>query len=152
MKLSREDIRKILIEWYQAWNDHNLDAVMQLFHDDILFENWTGGRAEGKEALRKAWTPWFRDHGNFEFLEEETFIDETAQKALYQWTLQWPSREEGFEGGRERRRGVDVLHFRGGKIIMKITYIKTSIEIDQKRIVLRATPCSGRPDDADEER
>jgi len=30
---------------------------MKLFHDEVLFENWTGGKIMGKEALRKAWKP-----------------------------------------------------------------------------------------------
>ena len=139
MKLSANAIREILTDWFRAWDDHDLNGVMALFHDDILFENWTGGRAQGKEALQKAWFPWFEDHGNFIFAEEDTFIDETAQKVLYRWTLEWPSRERGYEGARERRRGVDVLHFRNGKIIEKLTYSKTVIEIDDKRVSLRAS-------------
>jgi len=31
---------------------------------------------------------------------------------------------------------VDVIHFQDGKIIKKITYSKTSIEIDGKRVQL----------------
>lgn len=146
MKLSEEAIRKILLDWYRAWDDHDLNGVMKLFHDDVLFENWTGGRAEGTEALREAWAPWFAAHGDFAFVEEETFIDVTAQKALYRWTLEWPSRERGFEGGRERRRGVDVLHFQNGKIVKKLTYSKTAIEIDNKRVVLQAS-CASEPID-----
>jgi len=146
--LTGEEIRKSLLDWYRAWDHHDLDVVMQLFHDDILFENWTGGRVEGKQALRRAWDSWFANHGNFKFIEEETFIDETSQKALYRWTLEWPSRERGFEGDREQRRGVDVLHFRNGKIIKKLTYSKTCLEIDHNRVSLRASRCNERPDES----
>lgn len=146
MDLQRSDIQKILHEWYQAWNNHDLEGVMKFFHDEVLFENWTGGRAVGKAALRKAWTPWFAAHGGFTFTEEDTFIDETYQKALYRWTLEWPSREKGFEGGRERRRGVDVLHFKDGLIVRKLTYSKTCIDIENRRIALRGTR-SDPPDD-----
>jgi ketosteroid isomerase-like protein len=139
VNLSEKAIRKILTDWFRAWDDHDLNGVMVLFHDDVFFENWTGGRARGREALRKAWSPWFEDHGNFKFIEEDIFIDVAAQKALYRWTLEWPSRERGFEGGRERRRGVDVLHFRNGKIIKKLTYCKTVIEIEGTRVSLRAS-------------
>jgi ketosteroid isomerase-like protein len=109
---------------------------MKLFHDEIVFDNWTGGKAEGKEALRKAWAPWFANHGGFRFTEEETFIDDKEQKVLYRWRLEWPSSEKGYEGKREKRRGVDVLHFRDGKIVKKLTYSKTTVEIDGKRIPL----------------
>ena len=138
MVLSREEIKNALNQWNQAWDKHDLNGVMQLFHDEVLFENWAGGRVKGKEALRQAWAPWFENHGGFRFTEEETFIDETAQKALFRWQLDWPSFEKGYEGRPERRRGVDVLHFRDGKIIQKLTYSKTTIEIDEKRVQLYA--------------
>ena len=136
MILSRDEIMDALKKWNLSWDNHDLDGVMQLFHDEILFENWTGGRVKGKEALRKAWAPWFANHGGFSFTEEETFIDENEQKALYRWTLKWPSFEKGYEGKPERRRGVDVLHFQDGKIIEKLTYSRTTIEIDGDRLSL----------------
>ncbi|MFH1954897.1 MAG: nuclear transport factor 2 family protein [Pseudomonadota bacterium] len=136
MSLSRVEIEDALKEWNLAWDRHDLDGVMRLFHDEIVFENWTGGRAEGKEALRKAWAPWFANHGGFRFTEEETFIDEKEQKALYRWLLEWPSFEKGYEGKPEKRRGIDVLHFQEGKIIKKLTYSKTTIDIDGEKIPL----------------
>lgn len=138
MELSREEIRKALTIWNRAWYNRDLEGVMELFHDDVLFDNFTGGRAKGKENLRKAWAPWFANHGGFLFTEEETFIDEEEQKVLYRWQLDWPSFEKGFEGKPERRRGVDVLHFKDGKIIQKLTYSKTTIEINGQRVVLSA--------------
>jgi ketosteroid isomerase-like protein len=138
MPLSRDEIKSALKEWNLAWDNHDLEGVMKLFHDEIHFENWTGGKAIGKEALRKAWTPWFATHGGFRFTEEDTFIDEKEQKALYRWQLEWPSLEKGYEGKPEKRRGVDVLHFQDGKIIKKLTYSKTTIEIGGKRLPLTA--------------
>ena len=136
--LSRPEIEQALRQWQRAWDEYDLDGVMELFHDDVLFENWTGGRARGKDTLRRAWTPWFAEHGGFRFTEEETFIDEAAQKVLYRWELEWPSLEKGYEGKLERRRGVDVIHFQDGKIICKLTYSKTSVEIDGERVRLSA--------------
>ena len=136
--LSREEIREALAKWYRAWNEHDLDRVMELFHDEVLFENWTGAKIKGKRALRQAWTPWFANHCGFQFTEEETLIDEAKQKVVYRWQLDWPSFETGYEGRSERRRGVDVLHFKDGKIIKKLTYSKTTIEIEGKRVPLSA--------------
>lgn len=139
MSLSREEIKNAVKEWNLAWDQHDLEGVMKLFHDEVLFENWTGGKASGKEALRKAWAPWFANHGGFRFTEEDIFIDEKEQKVLYRWQLEWPSLEKGYEGKTERRRGVDVLHFQNGKIIRKLTYSKTTIEIDRKSFPLRVS-------------
>ena len=136
--LSRDEIQKTLAKWNRAWDEHNLNGVMEFFHEDILFENWTGGRVQGKEALQKAWEPWFQNHGGFRFLGEDTFIDESEQKVLYQWSLEWPSSERGYQGRAEKRRGLDVMHFKDGKIIRKSTYSKTTLEIDGKRVKLVA--------------
>ena len=138
MTLSREEIKKALAQWNSAWDNHDLDGVMKLFHEEIFFENWTGGRAVGREALRKAWAPWFANHGGFRFCEEDTFIDEKEQKVLYRWELSWPSSEKGYEGKPEKRRGLDVIHFQDGKIIQKLTYVKTTLEIDGQRVPLKA--------------
>ena len=140
MKLTKDEIKEALDKWNEAWDAHDLEGVMALFHDEVLFENWTGGRAEGKEAVRKAWAPWFENHGGFRFTPEDTFIDEDEQKVLYRWQLDWPSFEKGFDGKPETRRGVDVIHFQDGKIIQKLTYSKTTIEIKGQRIRLLANP------------
>jgi hypothetical protein len=42
------------------------------------------------------------------------------------------------EGKPERRRGVDVMHFRDGLIIKKYTYSKTTLEIGGERVKLTA--------------
>ena len=133
MKLTRKEIETALLSWNTAWDNHDLEGVMALFHDNITFDNWTGGIAQGKAALEKAWAPWFANHGGFRFIEEETFIDEKEQKVLYRWLLEWPSFEKGQAGKPEKRRGVDVIHFKDGKIINKLTYSKTTIEIDGER-------------------
>ncbi|MCP3874954.1 MAG: nuclear transport factor 2 family protein [Desulfobacteraceae bacterium] len=136
MKLSRKEISAFLKEWNLAWANHDLDKVMTFSHDDVFFENWTGAYIKGTSALRNAWEPWFNNHGDFRFLDEETFIDETLQKVLYRWVLEWPSLEPGFEDRLEIRRGVDVIHLKDGKILNKLTYTKTSIEIDSQRLSL----------------
>ena len=136
MNLKKKEIKALLEQWNLAWENYDFDKMMAFYHDDIYFENWNGAYIKGIEALRKAWRPWFDNHGNFKFMEEETFIDEDLQKALYRWVLKWPSIEPEFKGKPETRRGVDVIHFKDGKIIKKLTYSKTTIEIDDKRISL----------------
>ena len=106
MKLTRNEIENALKKWNHAWDNHDLDGVMDLFHDAVQFDNWTGGRIRGKDALRRAWAPWFDNHGDFRFIEEETFIDENEQKVLYRWQLEWPSIEKraGRKAGKKKRR------------------------------------------------
>jgi len=136
MTLTKIEIQTLWDDWNQAWDDHDLDRVMTFFHDEVYFCNWTGGSATGKEQLKKAWSQWFANHGNFKFIQEEIFIDEQAQKLLFMWELKWPSFEKGYEGAPEIRHGVDVIHFKDGKIIKKLTYSKTTLEIGGKRMKL----------------
>jgi len=119
--LTRAEMSSAFATWGAAWNEHDLDGVMDLFHDEIYFENWNGGSVTGKENLREAWAPWFANHGDFRFTTEETFIDEVEQKMLFRWRLDSPSFEKGQEGKHEARRGLDILHFRDGKIVEKLT-------------------------------
>lgn len=130
MQLSKSEIVSLFNEWLIAWNKHDLDGVMNLLHDEIVFENWTGAKIIGKSALKRAWTPWFLNHGNFSFSEEGLFFDEDEQKLTFIWRLEWPSRLTNYKGKNEIRHGIDVLFFKDGKLIQKQTYSKTTIQID----------------------
>ena len=140
MSLSRQEILDAMADWGRSWDEHDLGGVMKLFHEEVLFDNWTGGRARGKDALRQAWAPWFANHGGFRFITEDLFVDEDGQKVLFQWRLEWPSMEKGFEGRPEKRWGVDVIHFKDGLIINKNTFAKTFIEIEGERVKLTVQP------------
>jgi hypothetical protein len=49
--------------WVRAWNDHDVEAVLAHFHDDVLFSSpvaarllpATGGVVRSKAALRDYW-------------------------------------------------------------------------------------------------
>ncbi len=136
--LTRDEIEDALAKMNEAFNSHDLEGVLEWLHDEIYFENWTGGRVKGVESLNVAWAPWFKDHGGFRFTHEDTLIDEGQQKAVTRWRLDWPSTETGYEGLHETRRGVDVMRFEDGKVIEKLTYSKTTVEIDGRIVRLRA--------------
>lgn len=138
MSLSRTEIKFQFGEWLEAWNDHNLDGVMKFIHDEITFDNWNGRIISGKSALEKSWSAWFKHHGNFKFNKEDVYIDEKEQKITFTWLLEWPSFEKNFIGKSEKRRGVDILYLKEGKIFRKDTYCKTIIEIEGKKTTLNA--------------
>ena len=142
MVLKREEIISAMVEWEKHWNEHDIYGVMDLFHEEVVFEHWHGGRVQGKLNLFQSWAPWFNNHGGFRFTTEDLFVDEKVQKVLYRWRLEWPSLEKGFEGKPEKRRGVDVIQFQDGKIIQKLTYSKTTVEINGAKI--RFSPVEGK--------
>lgn len=138
MNLSRVEIQTHFDQWLTAWNEHKLEGVMKFMHDDIVFDNWNGRAIAGKTALAKSWQAWFLHHGNFQFTTEDIFIDEKEQKITFSWLLEWPSFEKKYVGKAEKRRGVDLLYLKEGKIYRKNTYSKTVIEIDEKKVSLYA--------------
>ena len=117
--LSRGDLEERLARWYGCWERYDLDGVLSLFHERVRYEHWDGRSIVGRALLRLAWSSWFAGR-DFRFREEETFIDEFAQKALYRWELTWPSPDDS--QATEVRSGVDVLHFQDGLIVAKLTY------------------------------
>jgi SnoaL-like domain len=138
MAITREEISVKFPIWLAAWDNYDLEGVLDFMHNNVVFENWNGAIVHGKTALRRAWHLWFENHGNFKFFTEDEFFDEVNQKMTFQWRLEWPSTEKNFLGLQETRRGVDLLHFVDGKIYKKLTFSKTTLNIESKIIPLCA--------------
>ncbi|HET7115498.1 MAG TPA: nuclear transport factor 2 family protein [Hanamia sp.] len=138
MNLSRIELQQHFDKWLIAWNNHDIRGVMEFMHNDIVFDNWNGRKISGKSNLEKTWKAWFMRHGNFKFILEDVFIDELNQKMGFTWQLEWPSLEKKYAGKPEKRRGVDILYLKEGKIFKKNTYSKTTIEIDSLQVTMYA--------------
>jgi hypothetical protein len=123
--------------WFQKWNEKDLNGVMELFHDEIVFENWNSIRFTGKESLRTMLNLWFSNDPDFFFLIEDILFDPGDEKMSVQWLLTWPSVENGFKGLTEKRRGVDKIHFQDKKINKKNTYSKTTVDINGRKKILK---------------
>lgn len=138
MNLSKAEIQQHFDEWLIAWNNHDINGVMKFIHNDIVFENWNGNIISGKKVLEQSWKFWFLHHGNFKFIQEDFFTDEGNQKITFTWQLEWPSIEKNYAGKPEKRRGVDILYLKEGKIYKKDTYSKTTIHIATKPVSMHA--------------
>ena len=136
--MKKEDILIKFDNWLDAWDRYDLDAIMEWMHDDVIFENFNGTVIKGKKMLRKGWGAWFNRQRDFKFFKEDLFVDEQEQKVLFQWKLEWLSSEKKYMNMPEKREGVDVIHLKDDKIIKKLSYSKTRIEIEGKPIVLSA--------------
>jgi len=57
------DAAAFTLAWTRAWNDHDVEAVLDHFHDDVVFTSpvaarvipESGGVVRGKTALRDYW-------------------------------------------------------------------------------------------------
>jgi ketosteroid isomerase-like protein len=104
-----------------AFNRHDVDAVMALMTDDCVFESTSppaGERHEGAAAVRQAWEAFFAASPTARFDGEETIVtgDRCVQRWVYTWTQD--------DGTSAHVRGVDVMRVREGKVAEKLSYVK----------------------------
>ncbi|MEV0268385.1 nuclear transport factor 2 family protein [Hamadaea sp. NPDC050747] len=67
--------------WVDAWNSHDLEAILAHFHDDVVFTSPvaaqllpdTGGVLRGKEALRAYWGKGLQAIPDLRFSVEAVF-------------------------------------------------------------------------------
>jgi ketosteroid isomerase-like protein len=96
--------------WLAAWNAHDLDAVLALFHDDVIFTSplatkiapESGGVLRGKAALRAYWAAALAQVPDLRFELTSLFagVDSLAV---------------GFRVNDAPER-IEILHFRGDRV------------------------------------
>jgi cation diffusion facilitator family transporter len=105
----------------EAFNRHDVDAVMAAMTDDCVFENTSppdGQRYEGQEQVRKAWEQFFDASPDARFDGEDVII--SGDRCVVQWVYTWTNDD----GTVSSLRGVDVLRVRDGKVAEKFAYVK----------------------------
>lgn len=117
------DLRTTLEELCDAFNAHDLDAVMARFADDCVLEMprgpdpW-GARFAGKATVRQALA------GRFQGLPDVHYGDAThlvaGDTGISKWTLTGTTAE----GRRVEVRGCDFYSFRDGLVVRKDSYWK----------------------------
>lgn len=115
------------VETIQRFNDatnrHDVDAMMELMTDDVVFENTLpppdGERREGQAAVRVTWEELFRTSPTAFFETEELFA--AGERCVVRWRYRWAPDEPGRPG---HVRGVDLFRVRGGRIAEKLAYVK----------------------------
>jgi ketosteroid isomerase-like protein len=68
-------------QWVKAWNAHDVEAVLEHFHDDVVFTSpvaakilpETAGVVRGKPALRRYWTQALQRIPNLRFVVEGVY-------------------------------------------------------------------------------
>jgi ketosteroid isomerase-like protein len=105
----------------EAFNRHDVDAVMAVMTDDCVFESTAppeGTRHVGQAAVRAAWEEFFRATPTARFDAEDVIA--TGDRCVVQWRFTWQD-DDGTEGC---VRGVDVIRVRDGKVAEKFAYVK----------------------------
>jgi ketosteroid isomerase-like protein len=106
-----------------AFNDHDLDAIMQYFADECSFdmprgrEEW-GERFTGKDAVRRALATRFEGLPDVHYGDDRHWV--AGNLGVSEWLLTGTARD----GRHVRVRGCDHWEFRDGRVVRKDSYWK----------------------------
>jgi ketosteroid isomerase-like protein len=97
--------------WVQAWNAHDVEAVLRHFHDDVVFTSpvaarllpQTHGAVRGKPALRHYWTVALSRVPDLRFTVEQVY------RGVDSMVIAYRNQDGGLVS--------EVLKFEGGLVI-----------------------------------
>ncbi len=106
-----------------AWNRHDIDALMVFMTDDCVFmtaggPDACGARHVGREAVRKAFPAAWVAAPDAQWRNGKHFVQ--GDFGVSQWTFTGTAAD----GSRVETDGVDVFTFRDGKIAVKNVFRK----------------------------
>lgn len=122
-RLSRLELAiRIVLEFNEAFNRHDVPGMMRLLSDDCVFENTSpapdGTVYSGKEAVTRFWLDFFHESPQAHIEIEEIFG--LGIRCMMRWRYDWVD-EAGKKG---HVRGVDVFQLKNGFICQKLSYVK----------------------------
>lgn len=104
-----------------AFNRHDVDAIMSLMTDDCLFDDTRpapdGTAYHGADAVRDRWHALFERSPHARFETEEMIA--MGEHCVVRWVYHWLR-----EGTAGHVRGVDVFRVRDGRVAEKRSYVK----------------------------
>ena len=117
-----ESAVRVVIEFNEAFNRHDVPGMMALMSDDCVFENTTpapdGTVYSGKEIVTQFWQDWFRESPHAHFETEEIFG--IGMRCIVRWKYDWVDAV----GKKGHVRGVDIFQVKNGLISEKLSYVK----------------------------
>ena len=120
---SDADLLALLERFAEAWNRHDLDALMAMMTDDCVFEasagpQVCGQRSEGQEAVRAAYAAVFGTFPDAHWANPRHFV--VGDRGVSEWTFTGTQKD----GRRVEVNGCDLLTSRDGKIAVKNSFRK----------------------------
>jgi len=118
-----QGLQDLVHRFTDAFNRHDLEATVAMFGENADIESYDGQRAVGKDAIRAMMAPHFSGaFGRMHFDIGSAICDESTGEAWSSWRL--TLKQAGGESA--SFRGVDVLHFADGLIVMNSVYVKAA--------------------------
>lgn len=117
-----ESAMRIVLDFNEAFNRHDVAGMMQRMSDGCVFENTTpapeGTVYSGKEAVTQFWIDFFHESPQARIEIEDIFG--MGNHCIMRWKYYWV----GQDGNKGYVRGVDIFQVRDDLIIEKFSYVK----------------------------
>jgi steroid delta-isomerase-like uncharacterized protein len=122
-KPSAEVTTDFLQRFADAWNRHDVDALMSFMAEDCVFEASAGSeiygsRYAGREAVRAGFAEVWATFPDAHWGNARHFV--AGDRGVSEWTFTGTR----LDGSRVEVHGCDVFTFRDGKIVLKNSYRK----------------------------
>lgn len=122
-RMSRlESSIRLVLEFNEAFNRHDVAGMTQLMSDDCVFENTSpapdGTMYAGKDAVTQFWQGFFHESPQAHIEIEEIFG--LGNRCVMRWRYEWVD----LAGKKGYVRGVDIFQVKNGSIYEKLSYVK----------------------------
>jgi steroid delta-isomerase-like uncharacterized protein len=117
------EIASLIEQHDAAWNTQDIDAVMALYTDDVVFQNHTAGEepVTGTDAVRAHIGGIFERWPDLRFSSRRLYLAD--EFCVSEWTARATTRD----GRAIEWDGVDVMPLRDGRIARKDVYSTSHI-------------------------
>jgi len=123
-----DSLERLIGRYNEAWNSHDLDAIMAMHAPDMVFENHTAGESARGDAVREhvgaifeTW-PDIRFETRRLYARDGVVTQEWTATATHANTMRRGELVAEPTGKRIEWRGVDVIPFEDGMIKRKDVY------------------------------
>ena len=121
MSAETQALERLLEQWGAAWSSSNVEKLLALFTDDVVYEDVTLGAVNhGRDALRDFATAVFAAFDDLKFELKSRVVASDGKSGVMEWTCRGrqtkdlpglPATNKPFEV-----RGATVVEFADGKI------------------------------------
>jgi steroid delta-isomerase-like uncharacterized protein len=125
---SAQGLEEAIARYNEAWNDHDLDAIMSMHAPDMVFENHTAGETAEGEAVREHIGAIFETWPDIHFETRRLYVrdgvvtQEWTASATHSNTMRRGDLVAKPSGRKIEWRGVDVIPYEDGLIKRKDVY------------------------------
>jgi len=123
------ELEAVIGRYNDAWNRHDVAAILAMHTDDSVFENHTsGGKGTGKAEIRAilesvfATFPDLRFEGRRLYVRDDLVVQEWTATATHAKPIVRAGKTYPATGRKLSWNGMDVIPMRGGHVVRKDVY------------------------------